>query len=209
MNRSFAALRSFARPPAPAVALEHCELCSVALAPAHRHLLEMKTRKVWCACDSCALRFDGLLGGRFKVIPRDPRSLPLFEMTDAEWEDLSLPIGMAFFFHSTPAGRMMALYPSPAGATESLLPLTAWEALVEKNPPLAALEPDVEALLVNRVSEARDYFIAPIDACFELVGTIRIHWRGLSGGDDVWREIASYFARLSERAAPAREVARA
>jgi hypothetical protein len=43
------------------------------------------------------------------------------------------------------------------------------------------MEADVEALLVNRVDGAREYFLAPIDACFELVGTIRVPWRGLSG----------------------------
>ena len=64
----------------------------------------------------------------------------------------------------------MAYYPGPAGATESLLPLDAWEALVSQNPPLQKLQPDVEALLVNRAGKARNYFIAPIDKCYELVG---------------------------------------
>ena len=64
----------------------------------------------------------------------------------------------------------MAFYPSPAGATESLLPLSSWQQLVTENPALKRLEPDVEALLVNRVASARDYYIAPIDHCFELVG---------------------------------------
>jgi hypothetical protein len=61
------------------------------------------------------------------------------------------------------------------------------------------MEPDVEALLVNRAGEARDYFIAPIDRCFELVGLVRTHWRGLSGGTDVWEKIHEFFARLRER----------
>ena len=43
-------------------------------------------------------------------------------------------------------------------------------------------EPDVEALLVNRVGAVREYFIVPIDECYKLVGLIRLHWRGLSGG---------------------------
>jgi hypothetical protein len=49
------------------------------------------------------------------------------------------------------------------------------------------------------VGTARDYFLAPIDACFELVGLIRLHWRGLSGGTEAWREIEAFFARLRER----------
>jgi hypothetical protein len=95
---------------------------------------------------------------------------------------------------------MTAMYPGPAGATESLLPLTAWTTLVADNPMLEQLEPDIEALLVNRVASSREYFIAPIDACYELVGLIRMHWRGLSGGDAVWREIACFFSRLQQNA---------
>ena len=91
---------------------------------------------------------------------------------------------------------MAAYYPSPAGATESLLPLTAWETLVGANPVLRDMRPDVETLLVNRVRETREYFLAPIDVCFELVGLIRVHWRGFSGGEEVWREIDRFFARL-------------
>ena len=57
--------------------------------------------------------------------------------------------------------------------------------------------PDVEALLANRVGDKRAYFIAPIDKCYELVGTIRKHWKGLSGGEEVWREIDEFFTRLT------------
>jgi hypothetical protein len=60
------------------------------------------------------------------------------------------------------------------------------------------MRPDVETLLVNRVKETREYFVAPIDLCFELVGLIRIHWRGFSGGEEVWREIDRFFSRLKE-----------
>jgi len=142
------------------MARERCELCSVAVAPEHRHLLELADSRVVCACDACALRFQSVIGGRFKLIPRDARQLADFKVTDAEWESLSLPINLVFIFHNSRTQKLTALYPSPAGATASLLPLENWSALVEKNPPLASLESDVEALLVNRVGETRDYFIA-------------------------------------------------
>ena len=201
-SSSFATLRRFAgaqrKPPPSPPELEHCELCSIRLAPTHRHLLEMATRRIVCSCDPCALRFENVIGGKFKLIPRDTRPLPDFEMADVEWENLSLPISLAFFFYDTPNEKMAAYYPSPAGATESLLPLTAWEALVVANPILHEMRADVETLLVNRVEDAREYFLAPIDVCFELVGLIRVHWRGFSGGEDVWREINGFFARLKE-----------
>jgi hypothetical protein len=117
-------------------------------------------------------------------------------MSDALWDALALPIQLAFFFYSSAAKKMVAMYPSPAGATESLLSLTGWQELVAVNPFLARLEPDVEALLVKRWTAAPEYFLAPIDRCFELVGAIRLHWRGFSGGDKAWREIEAFFARL-------------
>jgi Family of unknown function (DUF5947) len=202
-SSSFATLRRFAgaqRKPgaAPPMVPEHCELCSIRLAPTHRHLLEMATRRIVCSCDPCALRFENVVGGKFKLIPRDTRVLQDFQMTDAEWEGLSLPISLAFFFYDTPSEKMAAYYPSPAGATESLLPLIAWDALIAANPILRGMRADVETLLVNRVEGAREYFLAPIDVCFELVGLIRVHWRGFSGGEDVWREINGFFARLKE-----------
>ncbi len=201
-SSSFATLRRLAgaaprstATPRP-VEVEQCELCSIRLGPVHRHLLEMATRRIVCSCDPCALRFENVVGGKFKLIPRDARPLPDFQMTDMMWEGFSLPISLAFFFYDTPNEKMAAYYPSPAGATESLLPLTAWETLVAANPVLAEMQADVETLLVNRTNETREYFIAPIDVCFELVGLIRVHWRGFSGGEDVWREIDAFFARL-------------
>jgi hypothetical protein len=92
------------------------------------------------------------------------------------------------------------MYPSPAGATESLLSLGAWGALVSANPSLQNMQPDVEALLVNRLGTSREYYIAPIDQCFELVGIIRMHWRGFSGGSKVWEKIQAFFDRLKASA---------
>ena len=127
-------------------------------------------------------------------MPRRVQFLPDFRLTDEAWEDLHLPINLAFFLRSTPAGRVVALYPSPAGATESLVALEAWQALAAENPVLRDLEPDVEALLVNRVGESRECYRVGIDECYKLVGLIRTHWRGLSGGPAVWDEIGRFFA---------------
>ncbi len=124
--------------------------------------------------------------------------LPEFDLSDAEWDALRIPIGLAFFVRDGVENRMTALYPGPAGPTESLLGLEAWSAIESRNAVLREMEPDVEALLVNRVGTARDYCVAPIDRCYELSGLIRMHWRGLSGGDEVWQAIGEFFARLRE-----------
>jgi hypothetical protein len=122
-----------------------------------------------------------------------------FQISDAQWESLRIPVGMAFFCYSTPAQRVVACYPSPMGATEALLELRTWGELEESNPMLKALQHDVEALLVNRARGARQYFVVPIDECSRLVGIIRIHWKGLGGGQVVWQEIRRFFAALKER----------
>jgi hypothetical protein len=112
---------------------------------------------------------------------------------------------MAFFFDSSVEGRVIPLYPSPAGAVESLLPLDAWTEIVRENSVLGQLQPDIEALLINRVGHARDmseaeYYIVPIDECYKLVGLIRANWKGLSGGSEVWVEIGRFFSELKSRA---------
>ena len=188
----FSKLRSIARGPKSS---EECEFCSVDLAPTHRHLLELATRNIICACDPCALRFENVVG-RWKLIPRDVTTLREFQMNDADWEAFSLPINLAFISKSSLAGKMVAMYPSPAGATESLVPLERWETLAAANPCLVEMQPDVQALLVNRLGAAGEYYLAPMDICYELVGLIRVNWRGLSGGDLVWREVEAFFERL-------------
>ena len=205
-QQPFAALRALARKRPPE---ERCELCSAGLAPEHTHLIEPATRRLLCSCDACAILLSGRQGAKYRRVPRVVQFWPDFRMTDAQWEGLHIPINLTFFFHSTPVARVVALYPSPAGATESLLTLEAWRDLAENNPVLAELEPDVEALLVNRVDHARDYYRVPVDECYKLVGLIRSKWRGLSGGADVWEDIGRFFSGLKQRSGYAGEAAHA
>src|SRR5271166_1242856 len=191
----FAALRRFARP-RPQV--ERCELCSADLPPEHAHLVEPATRRLLCACEACGILFSGQHGTKYRRVPRRVEWLPDFRLSDAQWDALHVPINLAFFAYSTPAGRDVALYPSPAGAMESLLTLEAWQELTVDNPVLRELEPDAEALLVYRVRAARDHYRVGIDECYKLVGLIRSAWRGLSGGAEVWDEIGRFFAGLRE-----------
>jgi hypothetical protein len=201
-DSAFAALRQFARK-RPAV--ERCEMCARELPPEHAHLVEPANRKLVCACDACAILFDGQSGSKFKRVPRRVLFLRDFQLTDAQWDGLMIPIEMAFFFKSTPHERVIVLYPSPAGPTESLLSLDTWKDLESSNPVLREMEPDVTALLVNRIGHVRgaapaEYFVVPIDECYKLVGLIRSHWRGFSGGTEVWREIGAFYAGLKKKA---------
>ena len=195
-NRSWLALRRFIRP-RPQV--ERCDLCGAALTAVHSHLLEPSTRQLQCSCEPCAILFSGQQDARFRRVSPHVEFLPDLRLSAEQWEDLHLPINLAFFVRSTSAGRVQAFFPSPAGATESLLTFDAWDALALENPVLLALEPDVEALLVNRLGTSLDHYRVSIDECYKLVGLIRTHWRGLSGGTEVWDEIGRFFAGLDER----------
>jgi hypothetical protein len=202
-----ATLRQFVRRSSSAEE-QFCELCSGKIAPAHQHLLELGKRNIVCVCDACALLFSSQAAPRYRRIPRDVRLLRDFALDDQQWNSLLIPISLAYFFYNSSAGRVLAYYPSPAGATESLLDLEYWDAIVEANPVLNRMEPDVEALLVNRVRQSFEYYIAPIDQCYRLVGVIRRNWRGLSGGAEVWKQIDAFFTTLrqaSPRRSPSSE----
>jgi len=167
--------------------------------------MEPAVRRLLCACGPCTVLFSNQAGARYKRVPRRVRLLEDFRITDQQWDGLRLPIHLAFFFHSTPQDRVVACYPSPAGATESLLHLDTWDEIVTANPLLATMEADVEALLANRVGHARgsgpaEYYLAPADQCFRLVGIIRAGWKGLSGGTEVWKDIAQFFDSLKVEA---------
>jgi hypothetical protein len=193
----FAALRQFVR---KKVQVERCELCSANLLAEHAHLLELNTGKLLCACEACSILFGDAQSARYRRLSRQIEFWPDFRLSDAQWESLHLPINLAFFVQSTRAGRILAIYPSPAGPTESLLSLEGWTQLVDENPVLAKLEQDVEALLVNRLAQTREYYRVPIDECYKLVGLIRGKWRGLTGGTEIWEEIGRFFTTLKERA---------
>ncbi len=182
--------------------LEHCELCGAAVSPEHWHLLDLTKGELMCACQACKILFDrsAASDGHYRLVPDRRLRLDGFVLDDAQWEALRIPVDMAFFFRSTQHERVVALYPSPAGPTESLLQLEAWEAIERDNPVLESLEADVEALLVNRARGANEHFLVPIDDPYRLVALIRTHWRGLSGGKEVWQEIERFFEVLSEKA---------
>jgi hypothetical protein len=176
---------------------ERCDLCGVGIPSEHEHLLHLGDRRILCVCATCWAQRSGdpeLRPTGSRVVWLDDLELP-----DELWARLEVPIGLAFFMRSSSIGGMVAMYPSPAGATESELKLDAWEDLRALNPELDSLEPDAEALVVNRISEPPAYVIAPIDECYGLVGAIKVSWEGISGGDAIERAVPTFFARLRKR----------
>jgi Family of unknown function (DUF5947) len=191
-----------AEPPPRQEQEERCELCGELLPSEHRHLIDVQDRRLLCSCRACSLLFDrqGAGGGHYRLVPSRRLRLEHFELSDQAWEELRIPVEMAFFFRNSTAERVVAFYPSPMGATESRLDLSAWQELERCNPALSSLEPDVEALLVNRAKGRRGAWLVPIDECYRLVAVIRTRWRGFTGGKEVWDEIERFFEQLDEQA---------
>jgi hypothetical protein len=183
---------------------ERCDLCASDVAPDHDHVFDPSSRELRCTCRACASLFSSP-SARWKRVPRRAELLPEFRLGDDAWDALCLPIDLAFFYRSTSADRVVAMYPGPAGATESLLSLGAWARVEDENPVLRELAADVEALLVRRTRTGHEHYRVSIDACFALVGRIRKYWKGLGGGQQAWQEVSSFFAdlrRASEGGAP-------
>jgi hypothetical protein len=194
-------LRSLAqpRPPEAVPDVERCDLCNTTVPPDHRHMLNLYERQIVCVCESCwALR-----SGDVDFRPTGNRTLWLedFELPDELWAQFRIPIGLAFFMHSSVTDCVVAMYPSPAGATESELHFETWSRLVAMNPVLQSLDQDAEALIVNRMADPPAFAIAPIDRCYMLVGLIKASWEGISGGAAVEKAIAGYFEELRRAAA--------
>jgi hypothetical protein len=196
-------LRRFTAPRAAAAAEERCDLCKSPLAGEHPHLVDIASRRLLCACAPCALLFDqrGASAGRFKRVPTERRRLRDLRLGADFWERLQIPVRLAFFFENSDAQRVVAFYPGPAGATESLLPLEAWREVVVANPVLATLEADVEAVLLrDREGAPPECYLVPIDVCYALTGLVRRSWKGFEGGTEAWQEIDRFFADLDASA---------
>jgi hypothetical protein len=193
-----AGLRRFVREPPRAArqrdGVARCELCPLSLAEDHKHLLDLEERRIVCVCPTCW----SMRSGEARYRPTGSRTLWLepFELSDELWAAFQIPIGLAFFMRSTSTGTIVGLYPSPAGATECELDLDAWDRLVAANPMLEDLDPDAEALIVNRLATPHLHAIAPLDDCYRLVGIIKASWEGISGGSAMEAAVQRYFDDL-------------
>ncbi len=179
-----------------------CELCAGPIGDPHRHVVELERRALLCACGACAVLFGDPAsgGGRFRTVPDSVRADPSLAIADAEWTALGIPVRIAFVVRSSRLDRWTAFYPSPGGSIEAEVPTEPWRALRARSPLVASIEPDVEALLVQRPRGGDvEAIVAPVDACYELVALVRTHWRGFDGGDDAARVVEQFFARLRAR----------
>lgn len=204
------ALQHLVRPERAGTDGPACELCGVAVGPDHRHVVELASRTLQCTCRGCALLFPESGAGAYRAVPERVRRIDPFVLDPRRWAALAVPVGIAFVLHDSRSDTTSALYPSPAGATEAELPADAWAAVVADNPELGTLAPDVEAALVRTdrpgpgrpddVPATPECHVVPVDRCYALVGTLRLHWRGFDGGAEVRDAVRAFFADLHDAA---------
>lgn len=203
MNDPLGVLQRIRNAPARPRPGERCDMCGELVPDQHEHVVNTETRNLMCTCRGCWLLFTshGAGGGKYRAVPDRFVSLGALSMAPGQWDELQIPVSVAFFFFNSTLGSVAAFYPSPAGATESLLPLDAWDQLVADNGALRTMEADVEALIVRRDRDHEEAYLVPIDACYELVGELRRLWKGFDGGTEARNAMDAFFVRLQERAA--------
>lgn len=198
MTAALRVLGRYARRPDP---VELCELCAGALPAEHPHVVDRVAQRLCCACRPCALLFDRA-NGRHRTVPDRVLFDPGLVLTAADLGAIGVPVQLAFVYFDSARDRWVAQYPSPAGPTDAEIDRAAWEALRGRAPLLRRAADDVEAVLVRgrRGERALQILIAPIDACYALVGIVRRRWRGFDGGEAAWAAIDGFFGELAARA---------
>ncbi|GGZ03839.1 DUF5947 family protein [Streptomyces poonensis] len=208
-------LRRYLAPPADGSGRSgrtaRCELCDAAVDAGHGHAVDLDDRGLLCVCRACRLllarRGDrsestGTARGRYRTVPDRYHFAPGLPLTTAQWEELQIPVGICFLLRNSRLDRLVAFFPSPAGATEMPLADVTWRRILGAGPDVVAPADDVEALLLRRRGTGVDCALVPVDACYRLVGKLRLHWAGFGGGARVHSELDAFFASLRERGRP-------
>jgi hypothetical protein len=182
----------------PVEQLEQCEMCGTVVHSRHSHVVDTENRSLMCTCRACFLLFTREGAGKYRAVPERCEHDPEHPLTQAEWQGLGIPVSTAFFLRSD--SGLAAFYPSPAGATECLLDLNAWAELAISHPILERAEPDVEAILIRDTGDGVECYLVPIDACYQLVGTVRVYWKGFDGGQEAQEHISDFFEDIRSRA---------
>jgi len=184
---------------------EACEMCATPIPEEHGHVVNIESRELMCVCRPCYLLFarEGAAQGKYLQVPERYLFDPYFVLDAARWEQIQIPVSMAFFFYNSSLERFVAFYPSPAGATESLLDLDAWRQVMEANTSFEGILPDTEALLLRQEGDDGHFecYLVPIDKAYELTALVRMHWKGFGGGQEVWERIDTFFESMRARSA--------
>jgi len=177
-------------------------MCGTSILDAHSHVVDLERSSLLCTCRPCYLLFTHSQagGGRWRAVPDRYLSDPGRPLSAAEWDELEIPVGLAFFLRSSTGGQVAGFYPSPAGVTECQLDLGRWQRMAAEHPLLREAEADVEAVLIHRDGSTVEHFVVPVDVCYELAGRLRLLWHGFDGGDEARDAIADFLRLVASRA---------
>ena len=131
---------------------ERCEMCAVAIAPG----TATSSTPSSAPSSACARLLPAVLRRRRRPTAATARcrraTSPSTPTASTTRRGTRWPSRCRWRSSSTarPTTGRWRSTPGPAGATESLLPLDAWQAVLDRNPAFAATAPDVEAVMVRR-----------------------------------------------------------
>ncbi len=159
-----------------------------------------------CACRACYLLFTqpGAARGRYRAVPDRYLTDPDHPLDGSEWDALEIPVGLAFFLHNSRAGDGHRLLPEPggrdrvpAGPRRPGTELAADAPAARRGRTRRRGHPDHPLGLAG---DGVECFVVPIDACYELAGRMRLHWRGFDGGAEA-RQASPSSSTVRTRAA--------
>jgi hypothetical protein len=179
-------------------------MCGAPIGESHDHVARLDVRELLCVCRACRLLFAHDASARGKYRPVSDRWLAgaPYRLTELEWARLGIPVRMAFFVVDSSRQAPVGFYPSPGGVIEAAIDGGAWDGITRAGAVLSALAPDVEAWLVDgRNRDGFDGWVVPVDACYELVARVRLHWSGFDGGDEARARIDAFFDDVRARTA--------
>ena len=206
----FEVLRRFAKARVP---VERCDLCGVEVAPMHDHLIDPVRAparlRLW--------RLRGALqrAGRHQVQAgapaRDGARRAHHQRCPVGGAPAADRPGLLLRQHAAGAGG--GVLPEPGRRHRVAAGARDLGGDPARAPgPRATCSPTFRRCSSTGSGAARRptvCYLVPIDQCFRLVGIIRMHWKGFTGGTAVWEEIDRFFADLGRMARPARQGIRA
>ena len=122
--------------------------------------------------------------------------------TTSRWEELRIPVDMAFFFHSSAGRARGGVLPEPDGrdrvAARARRVGRSWRRPTRCS---ASWSPTSRRCSSTARAARAQHWLVPIDECYALVGLIRTRWRGLHRRHArCGRRSAAFFDGLDQRA---------
>ena len=141
------------------------------------------------------------LGGKFRAVPERFLYDPSFQLTNAQWDELQIPVRVAFFFFNSSLDRVVAFYPSPAGrdrvVAAARAPGRAWSRPIQSSRSWSRTSR--HCWCTAAATRRSNAILVPIDACYELTGVVKRRWKGFDGGAETWGDIDAFFAGVREK----------